>query len=56
MVRRRWILVCESGPDAQYGYLGTEDYYKNFVLNLEFMQEANGNSGVFLGLLSKEQK
>ena len=41
------ILVCESGPDAQYGYLGTEDYYKNFVLNLEFMQEANGNSGVF---------
>jgi hypothetical protein len=41
------ILVCESGPDSQYGYLGTEDYYKNFVLNLEFMQEANGNSGVF---------
>ena len=41
------ILVCESGPDAEYGYLGTEDYYKNFVLNLEFMQEANGNSGVF---------
>ena len=41
------ILVCESGPDAQYGYLGTEDYYKNFVLNLEFMQESNGNSGVF---------
>jgi hypothetical protein len=41
------ILVCESGPDAHYGYLGTEDYYKNFVLNLEFMQEANGNSGVF---------
>ena len=41
------LLVCESGPDAQYGYLGTEDYYKNFVLNLEFMQEANGNSGVF---------
>ena len=41
------ILVCESGSDAQYGYLGTEDYYKNFVLNLEFMQEANGNSGVF---------
>ncbi|MBL6648655.1 MAG: DUF1080 domain-containing protein [Flavobacteriaceae bacterium] len=41
------VLVCESGPDAQYGYLGTEDYYKNFVLNLEFMQEANGNSGVF---------
>ena len=41
------ILICESGPNAQYGYLGTDDYYKNFVLNLEFMQEANGNSGVF---------
>tara|TARA_B100001142_G_scaffold143313_1_gene144490 strand:+ start:610 stop:1323 length:714 start_codon:yes stop_codon:yes gene_type:complete len=41
------LLVCESGPDAQYGYLGTEKYYKNFILNLEFMQEANGNSGVF---------
>lgn len=41
------LLVCESGPDAQYGYLGTEGFYKNFVLNLEFKQESNGNSGVF---------
>ena len=41
------LLICESGPNAEYGYLGTDDYYKNFVLNLEFMQEANGNSGVF---------
>ena len=41
------LLVCESGPDAQYGYLGTEGFYKNFVLNLEFKQEFNGNSGVF---------
>jgi len=41
------LLICESGPDAQYGYLGTENFYKNFILNLEFMQEANGNSGVF---------
>ncbi len=40
-------LICESGADKQYGYLGTEEYYKNFVLNLEFKQEANGNSGVF---------
>jgi len=40
-------LICESGPDEQYGYLGTEDYYKNFVLSLEFKQEDNGNSGVF---------
>jgi hypothetical protein len=41
-------LVCESGPDAQYGYLKTEATYKNFDLTLEFNQETNGNSGVFL--------
>ena len=41
------LLICESGPNAEYGYLGTDEFYKNFVLNLEFMQEANGNSGVF---------
>lgn len=41
-------LVCESGPDKQYGYLSTNKAYKNFDLTLEFKQEANGNSGVFL--------
>jgi len=41
------LLVCESGPDAKYGYLGTENYYDNFILDLEFKQESNGNSGVF---------
>jgi hypothetical protein len=40
-------LICESGPDKQYGYLATEQLYKNFDLALEFKQEANGNSGVF---------
>jgi len=40
-------LVCESGPDEAYGYLATEDSYKNIDLTLEFKQEANGNSGVF---------
>jgi hypothetical protein len=40
-------LVCESGPDKQYGYLSTDKNYKNFELTLEFKQEANGNSGVF---------
>jgi hypothetical protein len=40
-------LVCESGPDKQYGYLSTDKNYKNFDLTLEFKQEANGNSGVF---------
>lgn len=41
------LLVCESGPEKKYGYLGTENFYKNFVLSLDFKQEANGNSGVF---------
>lgn len=41
------LLVCESGPDKQYGYLGTEKKFKNFELKLDFKQEANGNSGVF---------
>lgn len=41
-------LVCESGPKAEYGYLSTEDFYKDFELTLEFKQEADGNSGVFI--------
>jgi len=40
-------LICESGPDKQYGYLSTEGEYKDFDLELEFFQESNGNSGVF---------
>lgn len=40
-------LVCESGPDKGYGYLATTKSYKNMDLQLEFKQEANGNSGVF---------
>ena len=42
------VLVCESGPDKQYGYLGTNKHYKDFELTLEFKQEADGNSGVFI--------
>ena len=41
-------LICESGPDKQYGYLSTDKAYKNFELTLQFKQEANGNSGVFI--------
>lgn len=41
------LLVCESGPDKEYGYLGTEKQYKDFELTLEFKQGADGNSGVF---------
>ncbi len=41
-------LICESGPDKQYGYLSTDKPYKNFILRLKFKLEANGNSGVFI--------
>lgn len=41
------ILICESGPDEEYGYLSTEKHYDDFELKLEFLQEADGNSGVF---------
>jgi hypothetical protein len=40
-------MICESGPDKQYGYLSTNKNYKNFILTVTFKQEANGNSGVF---------
>lgn len=40
-------LVCQSGPDKKYGYLSTDKQYLNFILTLQFKQEANGNSGVF---------
>lgn len=40
-------LICESGPDQQYGYLSTASNFDDFELTLEFKQEANGNSGVF---------
>lgn len=41
------LLVCESGPDEEYGYLGTEQEFRDFDLSLEFKQGADGNSGVF---------
>lgn len=41
------LLVSESGLDKQYGYLATDKSYKNFELNVEFLQLDNGNSGVF---------
>jgi hypothetical protein len=41
-------LICESGPDKQYGYLSTDKVYKDFELTLQFKQEADGNSGVFI--------
>ncbi|NOR86083.1 MAG: DUF1080 domain-containing protein [Bacteroidales bacterium] len=41
------LLICESGPDKEYGYLSTEKHYTNFELSIEFLQESDGNSGVF---------
>jgi len=40
-------LICESGPDKEYGYLSTDKKYKDFIFSVKFKQEANGNSGVF---------
>ena len=42
------LLIYESGPDKGYGYLSTEKFYDDFDLTVEFKQEANGNSGVFI--------
>jgi len=42
------MIICESGPDEEYGYLGTEEVFKNFMLEVDFKQEADGNSGVFI--------
>ena len=42
------LLVSESGPDKGYGYLGTQEFFKDFELTMEFKQEADGNSGVFI--------
>jgi len=41
------LLISGSGPDAEYGYLATENSFKNFELTAEFKQEADGNSGIF---------
>ncbi len=41
------LLVCESGPEEEYGYLSTEEKYKDFILELDFKQVSDGNSGVF---------
>ena len=42
------LLICESGDDKEYGYLGTVKNYTDFILSLEFKQNSNGNSGVFV--------
>lgn len=46
-VNEEGLLVSESGPDKQYGYLATEKTFKDFELTAEFKQDADGNSGIF---------
>ena len=40
-------LVTANGDEKKYGYLGTDAYYKDFDLTVEFKQISNGNSGLF---------
>ena len=42
------LLICDSGPDKEYGYLATRDYYNDYDFSVDFKQEADGNSGVFI--------
>ncbi|MGY6520861.1 MAG: 3-keto-disaccharide hydrolase [Mongoliitalea sp.] len=42
------LLISESGPDKDYGYLGTVQQFKDFEFEAEFKQEADGNSGIFI--------
>ena len=42
------LLVCESGPDKGYGYLATNAYYDDYELTVDFKQESEGNSGIFI--------
>lgn len=41
------LLVCESGPDKDFGYLATEEQFKDFDLKIQFKQDEGGNSGIF---------
>jgi len=47
-------LICESGPDKKYGYLGTRKYYDDFDLTVDFKQISDGNSGVFIRSIIRE--
>lgn len=48
-------MICESGADNTYSYLGTDAYYDDFELTLEFKQESEGNSGVFVRSIIPEE-
>ncbi len=49
--RERWVVdhgtILGESTVGHYGYLTTDNSYKDFVLRLLFKGEGNGNSGVF---------
>lgn len=48
MVCKRRFTDLRKRSGQKYGYLATRDYYDDFDLTVEFKQEADGNSGVFI--------
>ncbi len=48
----RWIVedgaIYGEGVTKEYGYLATENTYRDFHLSLRFKCEASGNSGVYI--------
>lgn len=48
----KWVVedgaIYGEGVTKEYGYLATEDSYRDFHLSLRFKCEASGNSGVYL--------
>lgn len=40
-------IVLESGPEKQYGYLATREYFDDFDVSFEFNEVSDGNSGFF---------
>jgi len=48
----KWVVedgaIYGEGITQEYGYLATENHYKDFHLFLRFKCEASGNSGVYL--------
>lgn len=40
-------IVCENGPDKDYGYLATTEKFKDFELTLMFKLVSKGLAGVF---------
>ena len=41
-------LICESGPDKQYGYLATDKSFKDFELRVDVMTLPGANGGIFI--------